>query len=277
LADLVSIITPSYNSSAYISETILSIISQSYKDWELLITDDCSTDNTIEIVKSFSRQDDRINLFRLEKNSGTGVARNYSMKMAKGRFIAFCDSDDIWLPDKLEKQVTFMNEKQCAFSYTSYRINVENKKQEKIFLVPTETNHKKLLYDNVIGCLTAMYDTEMIEKIDMPTLRRRQDWALWLLITKKCRKAYGIVEPLAIYRERANSISSNKLKLIRYNLEVYRTILNYGFLKSCLVFFILFLPHYFFKKIKLHLISRVLRNDGLSRRAPLSSLSEVGE
>lgn len=116
---LVSIITPSYNSSRFISQTIESILSQTYTNWELLITDDCSTDKTREIVKSYQRKDPRIKFFQLKENSGPGVARNHSIEMAKGRFIAFCDSDDRWYPEKLEKQLAFMAKKRCMLSYTS--------------------------------------------------------------------------------------------------------------------------------------------------------------
>ena len=119
---LVSIITPSYNSSSFIAETIESILSQTYLNWELLITDDCSTDRSVEIIERYIQRDSRIKLFRLEKNCGAGVCRNRSISEAKGRFIAFCDSDDRWRPEKLEKQLAFMREKDCALSYTSYRL-----------------------------------------------------------------------------------------------------------------------------------------------------------
>jgi len=117
---LVSIITPSYNSSSFIAETIESILSQTYLNWELLITDDCSTDRSVEIIERYIQRDSRIKLFRLEKNCGAGVCRNRSISEAKGRFIAFCDSDDRWCPEKLEKQLAFMRGKDCALSYTSY-------------------------------------------------------------------------------------------------------------------------------------------------------------
>lgn len=253
---LVSIISSSYNSSRFISQTIESILSQTYTSWELLITDDCSTDNTREIVASYQRKDPRIRLFQLKENSGPGVARNHSIEMAKGRFIAFCDSDDRWYPEKLEKQLAFMLEKDCALAYTSYMTCDENGKISNIVVGKRRETYFSMWCDDGIGCLTAMYDTEKVGKVFMPELRKRQDWGLWLSILKKCRVAYGLKEPLAICRIHSNSISWNKWSLIKYNLRVYRTVLGCSWITSYLYFFILFLPSYFSKKIFLRLVNR---------------------
>ncbi|KAA6310586.1 putative teichuronic acid biosynthesis glycosyltransferase TuaG, partial [termite gut metagenome] len=228
IKDLVSIITPTYNSSQFIKETINSILNQSYTNWELLITDDCSTDNSIEIISQYAQQDSRIKLFCLSENSGAGIARNNSIKYAKGRFIAFCDSDDKWLPEKLEKQVAFMLKHEYALVYSSYFTCTENGKLEGKVLCRPEVSYYDLVKENCIGCLTAMYDTKRLGKIYMPTIRKRQDWALWLITLKQCRYAYGILDPLAIYRLRRNSLSSNRLNLISYNIKIYRDVLYYS-------------------------------------------------
>lgn len=247
---LVSIITPSYNSSSFIAETIESILSQTYLNWELLITDDCSTDRSVEIIERYIQRDSRIKLFRLEKNCGAGVCRNRSISEAKGRFIAFCDSDDRWRPEKLEKQLAFMREKDCALSYTSYMTCDESGKISSIVIGKRRETYFSMRCDNRIGCLTAVYDTEKVGKVFMPELRKRQDWGLWLTILRRCEVAYGLKEPLAIYRIHSNSISRNKGALMKYNISVYKTVLGYSPMASYLYFFILFLPSYFSDKKK---------------------------
>lgn len=177
---LVSIVTPSYNCEKYIGETIESIIAQTYPNWELLITDDVSTDKSTEIIRRYIEKDSRIKLLKLQVNSGAGVARNNSIKNAKGRFIAFCDSDDRWYPQKLERQLSFMQEKQCALSFTSYDICNENSELCGYVECLPILNIRKILRDNGIGCLTAMYDTKIIGKHFMPNMRKRQDWCLWI-------------------------------------------------------------------------------------------------
>lgn len=253
---LVSIITPSYNSASFISETIESILSQTYPYWELLITDDCSTDGSVEIIERYIQKDSRIKLFRLERNYGAGICRNRSISEAKGRFIAFCDSDDRWCPEKLAKQLTFMREKDCALSYTSYLTCDESGNISGIIIGRKKETYFSMQCDDGIGCLTAMYDTGKVGKVFMPELRKRQDWGLWLTILKDCGIAYGLKEPLAIYRIHSGSISKNKKSLIKYNLSIYRTVLGYSRIISYLFFFILFLPSYFSKKLFLRLVNR---------------------
>ena len=253
---LVSIITPSYNSAPFIVETIESILSQTYANWELLITDDCSTDNSIEIIERYVQQDARIKLFRLTENSGAGICRNHSIREAKGRFIAFCDSDDCWKPEKLEKQLAFMLERDCALSYTSYLVCYEQSRITGIVVGRAKETYASMQRDDGIGCLTAVYDTQKVGKIYMPELRKRQDWGLWLKILEKCGVAYGMKEPLAIYRVRSGSISRNKLSLVKYNLNVYKKILRFSALKSYLFFYFVFLPTYFMKKLGQKYINR---------------------
>lgn len=207
---LVSIITPSYNCENFIACTIEAILKQTYSNWELLITDDCSTDKTIAIIEQYVSKDPRIKLQKMEVNSGAGICRNKSIEAAKGRYIAFCDSDDVWMPHKLEKQLQFIEEKQCALVYSSYMLMDEEGKENGISVCRHKLDFNLLKRDNEIGCLTAMYDTEKVGKMYMSSIRKRQDWGLWLEILAKCKVTYGIKEPLAYYRIRKGSISNKK-------------------------------------------------------------------
>jgi len=245
---LVSIVTPTFNSEKFIDATIQSIQKQTFTNWELLITDDCSTDNTWQLLKSYQKEDNRIKNFRLEKNSGPGVARNNSIKQAVGRFIAFCDSDDQWNPDKLEKQLALMLEKDCALSFSSYSIIDDDGNHKRNIIAKDAVDYRTMLRNNYIGCLTAMYDTEKVGKMYMPKIRKRQDWALWLSILKKSDKAFGMKEPLAVYRDRSDSISTNKFNLLKYNRAVYREVEGFSKFKSNFLM-LRFLYYYFSSKI----------------------------
>lgn len=244
---LVSIITPTYNSSGFIESTINSILNQTYTKWELLITDDCSTDGTWEKLMEFAQNDKRIRIFRLGTNSGPGVARNNSIENAQGRFIAFCDSDDQWLPEKLELQVEFMLKNNIHFAFSNYDIINETGVSIGSMVSPERVNYKKMLQNDYIGCLTAIYDSENLGKFFMPKIIKRQDWALWLAILKKTPYAYNVNKKLALYRKRGNSVSSNKLKVIKYNWAIYRNVEKLSFLKS-LFYFISYFFHYFKKR-----------------------------
>ena len=252
----VSIITPCYNSAEFIAETIESIQAQTFTDWELLITDDCSTDNTIEIVKQYANTDSRIKLLLLEKNQGGGAARNNSINNAQGRYIAFCDSDDRWYPTKLEKQIEFMQQHDSALSYTSYMTCSEDGVMNGIIIAPQRVTFKSNLMDCKIGCLTAMYDTLKVGKVFLPLIRKRQDWGLWIKVLKICGYAHGIKEPLAIYRLRKGSISSKKIDLIKYNIGVYKEVLGWSSLRSTLFFLLFFIPNHIIKRIIVKLYNR---------------------
>ncbi|MDY9918636.1 MAG: glycosyltransferase [Proteiniphilum sp.] len=248
---LVSIIMPSYNSGKFISNSIQSIINQTYTNWELLITDDCSMDDTISVISIFSEKDSRIKLYQLEQNSGPGVARNNSIEKASGRFIAFCDSDDKWTPDKLEKQIDFMLNNQVYLSYTNYEIVNENDQSIAIFIAPNKITYKDMLKNDDIGCLTAIYDTTKLGKVFMPSIRKRQDWVLWINILKKIPYALGLNETLAIYKKREQSISSNKAKLIKYIWAVYRKEEKMSIINS-LLYTLGYFFHYW-KKVKIRI------------------------
>ncbi len=253
---LVSIITPSYNCSRFIGETISSILSQTYQNWELLITDDYSSDNSREIIQSYADMDSRIRLFCLDRNSGAGIARNNSIRKSKGRYIAFCDSDDRWFPDKLEKQMQFMNENRCGMCYSSYLTCNEEGDTTGIVVCRKKETLSSLKKDDKIGCLTVIYDTEVVGKVFMPSLRKRQDWAMKLKVLQTCKKAYGIKEPLAYYRLRENSISHNKLSLIKYNIAVYKDVFGWSKIRSFLFFIFAFMPSYFIKRLGLKYINQ---------------------
>lgn len=255
-SNLVSIITPSYNCSKYIGETIESIQAQTYKNWELIITDDCSSDNSCEIIEKYASTDSRIKLLRLEKNSGAGVARNKSIEEAKGKYIAFCDSDDRWFPEKLEKQLWFMGAKDCLLSYSSYLLCDENDHIDGIVVCRKKETLKSMMKDDKMGFLTVIYDAEKLGKIYLPLMRKRQDWAWKLTVLKKCGFAYGMKEPLAIYRVRKDSISSNKKSLVKYNIAVYKEIFGWSHLRAVLFFYFRFVPTYLKKKAFLRYLNK---------------------
>lgn len=220
--ELVSIIMPLYNSEKFIDVTLKSVLNQTYKNFEILITDDLSKDDGANKVLEYQKKDSRIKLFKLKVNSGAGIARNNSIAKAKGRYIAFLDSDDLWKPNKLEKQIEFMKKNNCAFSFTEYEQISENGLYlGNVRKVPKLLTYKEAIYYNPIGCLTAIYDTNMLGKVYMPSIRKRQDYALWLKILKKT-DGFGINQNLASYRIRENSISSNKISLLKWHWKLYR-------------------------------------------------------
>jgi len=222
---LVSIIMPCYNASSVISKSIDSVLNQSYANWELLITNDCSTDNSEEIIEEYLKKDSRIKLFNLEHNNGVAAARNNSISHAKGDYICFLDSDDTWFSKKLEKQVIFMLENNYQFSYTGYRkINNEDVFISKPIKVSSKgVYYKDLLKHNEIGCLTVMISKNVLGKHKMIKVGH-EDYVLWLSILKKGVVAYGINEVLASYRVGNESISSNKLKAAGFTWNIYRNI-----------------------------------------------------
>ena len=250
--DIVSVIMPTYNAGEYLSDSIASVLQQTYQSLELLITDDCSTKaETRKILQHYSKLDRRVKVEYLTENRGPGYARNQSIKRAVGRYIAFCDCDDRWFPDKLERQIAHMDRKSCALCSTSYVICDEEGEETGISISPERITYGMLKRDNKIGCSTAIYDTQLLgRKFYMPTLRKRQDWAMLLTILRECKVCHAITEPLSYYRNRCDSISSRKLSLIKYNVRVYHDILGFNILKSYLYFYFLFLPTYFLKVIK---------------------------
>lgn len=229
----VTVVTPAYNAERFIDQTIESVLDQTYPNWEMVIVDDSSTDRTVEIIKEYTEKDARIKLIELEENSGSAVARNTAMDHATGKYLAFLDSDDLWLPEKLEKQVAFMEKKDIAFSFTKYRQMLEDGTSTNATTdAPDTVGYDRLMKHCVIGCLTVMLDKEKIGSERMVNIRTRQDYAFWLTLTRKGFLAYGLPEVLANYRLVENSISSNKFKAAKQNWYVYRHIEKQSLWKS---------------------------------------------
>ncbi|MDA7794265.1 glycosyltransferase family 2 protein [Flavobacteriales bacterium] len=234
---LISIITPSYNSSLFIEECIRSVQKQSYTNWEMLIVDDCSKDNSLELIQSFADKDSRIKLIALSQNVGAAEARNKALIQAKGKYIAFLDSDDLWLPNKLMKQIDFMSKTSCAFSFTAYQPMSENGDQFfSIINVPAEINYHSYLKNTIIGCLTVVIDKEQTGDFKMPNIRSSHDMALWLDIMKRGFSAHGINENLAYYRIVSNSNTAQKWKAATEVWDVYRKVENLNLLYSAFCF-----------------------------------------
>lgn len=234
IENLVSIIMPSYNTGKYISESIESVIAQTYKKWELIIVDDCSNDLTIKVVQKYLKEYSNIFFIQLEKNSGAAAARNKGIEEAQGEYIAFLDSDDLWEKNKLEYQINFMKENNYSFSFTEYtEIDEIGNDLGILIKVPTrEVTYRSYLLTNPIGCLTAIYSVKKLGKVYMPLIRKRQDAALWLEILRKGEKAHPIKKCLAKYRLRKSSISSNKINLIKYQWALYRKVEKLSLIES---------------------------------------------
>lgn len=233
LNDLVSVIMPSYNTAEYISQSIESVVSQTYGNWELIVVDDCSTDNTDEIIVKYL-VDKRIRYFKNEKNNGAAISRNRALREARGRWIAFLDSDDLWLPEKLEKQVKFMECNDYHFSYTNYSEIDELGQNNGVTVTGPKRITKSGFYNYCWpGCLTVMYDAKKVGLVQIKDIRKNNDYAMWL---KVCHKAdcYLLNEDLAMYRRnRKGSISSQKVGvLIMWHYKLFRDTQNQSSLKA---------------------------------------------
>lgn len=229
--ELVSIIMPTYNCAKFIGETIKSVIAQTYSNFELIIVDDCSKDNTKDVVNSFD--DERIKYYQLEKNSGAAVARTTAMNMAKGKYMAFLDSDDLWMENKLEHQLKFMKDNNYNITCTAYeQVNEDGESLNKVIKTKKKADYNRILLDCPVGNSTVMYNVEALGKFEVPNIRKRNDDALWLQMLKKEKYIYGMDEVLAKYRIRSNSISSNKLSLIKYHWQLYRDIEHLSVIRS---------------------------------------------
>lgn len=231
--NLVSIIMPSYNTAAYIKETINSVISQTYQQWELIIVDDCSTDNTDEIVGSFLK-DSRIRYMKNERNSGAAVSRNRAIREARGKWIAFLDSDDLWMSEKLEKQIAFMKRNEYSFSYTSYEeIDVDGNSTGVKVTGPKKITEIGMFNYCWLGCLTVMYDAEKIGLIQIEDIKKNNDYAMWLKVCKKA-DCYLLDELLAKYRKgRAGSVSTHSIgTMIGWHYKLFREAEKQGVVKS---------------------------------------------
>jgi teichuronic acid biosynthesis glycosyltransferase TuaG len=234
---LVSIITPTFNSAKYIAETIQSVQKQSYFNWEMIIVDDASSDETINVIEKIQQMDSRIILIKQQKNVGPAITRNTGIQKATGKFMTFLDADDIWFDDFIENSIKTILKTGIPFVFSSYRR--ANEKLEFIysdFIVPQKVTYTDILKTNSISCLTAFLDIEKLGKIEMPIIHKRQDMGLWLRYLKEIPFAYGIQEPKAVYRIRKNSLSRKKSDLIKYQWQFYREVEKLSVLQSLYYF-----------------------------------------
>lgn len=240
-----------YNSEVFISETINSVITQTYKSWELILIDDASDDKTLKAIEPFLDSNSNIKLIKNERNYGAAISRNNGIEAAKGDYIAFLDGDDIWKPEKLEIQIAFMQNHDCDVCFSSYeQIDENGNYLNKLVKALPILTYRKFLKSNYIGNLTGIYNRKSLGKITAPNLRKRQDWLLWLTAIKKSGKpALGIQESLAYYRVRKDSMSSNKVNLLKHNYWVYKKGLGFSTIKS-IYRMVLFLKEHFFVKSK---------------------------
>lgn len=233
--DLVSIVVPVYNSEKFIKETVETVKAQDYQNWELLLVNDCSTDNSKEKIKKYEKEDNRIRLIDLKENSGAATARNTGMKEAKGKYIAFLDADDLWENTKLKKQIEFMQKNNYEFTYTGYEFADENgNKIGKVVKVPEKINYKQALKNTTIFTSTVIFNVGILGKelISMPNVRRGQDTATWWKVLKTGIIAYGLQESLSIYRRSNNTLSSNKIKALKRTWNLYRNVEKLSFFSS---------------------------------------------
>ena len=243
---LVSVIVPCYNMERFISDTIESVRRQTYPHWELLIVDDASTDNTVEIIKRWSKEEPRIHIAIKEEHSGIADTRNQAIGMAQGRYYAFLDADDLWHPEKIEIQLKFMTDRNIGFSYSSYEcVDESGKPTGKTIKTAGDLDYTAYLRNTIIGCSTVMLDTEKVGEVVVPNFRTSEDAATWLNILKRGFIAYAIKQPLTSYCIRTRSASSNKLKASADLWKVYRQNEKLPFFKALYYF-----CHYAFNAIK---------------------------
>lgn len=241
---LVSIITPNWNCEKFISETIESVQRQTYQNWEMLIQDDCSTDGSLQVARSYAEKDSRIKIEVNPKNSGAAITRNNAIMRSKGVYLAYLDSDDIWVPEKLEKQLSFMEEQQCDACFSKYEhmdtsgvsLGVQAQVKKKV-------TYKDLLIHDWFGCLTFIYKQDLNHKIYGADVQKANDYALFLNVMKNIKFACGLDECLAAYRIRKGSVSRNKWKKVEHYIHVLQTVGH----KNIIMSYVLLFTHQFIK------------------------------
>lgn len=220
--NLVSVITPVYNAAVFIEKTVDSVLNQSYTNFEHILVDDCSTDNSEIILREYMERDPRVKYVRLKENSGAAVARNTGLEHAKGQYISFIDSDDVWKPHKLEKQIRFMKDNHYAFTYTDFEmITEEGEIIPRSATLPEKLSYTGLLKNTAIACSTVVIDREVVGDFRMPLVRKGQDTATWLQILRDLDFAYGLDEVLGQYRQVKGSISSDKVGALKRTWNTY--------------------------------------------------------
>lgn len=235
---MISIITPAYNAENFICETIKSVQAQTYKDWELIIVDDCSTDYTSVLANDYAKEDSRIKVIKAPQNGGVAKARNIGLENAKGDYIAFVDSDDLWKPEKLKKQLAFMKEKGCILSYTDFqKFNTTDASLGKVMRCPKKMRANDILKNTAIGCLTVMVDKKQAGEFRMPPLNHTEDNCTWYHILKNTgQTAYNLGEVLSLYRDGNASMTKNKGKSAKQQWETYRCYFKFSRIKSAYYF-----------------------------------------
>ncbi|CEH35588.1 glycosyltransferase family 2 protein [Romboutsia lituseburensis] len=251
IQDLVSVITPVHNAEKYLKCTVDSVLGQTYKNLEIILVDDASKDSSREIIKQYQQKDERIKAILLDKNVGVADARNKGIEKAKGKYIAFVDSDDIWLETKIEEQINFMKKNNIAFSHTGYEfINENGDRLGKSVAVHYKLSYTDMLKSNGVGCLTVVIDKEKVDNIVMPKIRH-EDYATWLSILKQGHEAYGINKVLALYRKTSTSLSGNKVKSAMWTWNILRNVEKVPLPKAVLYF-----SNYAVKNINKHFLKR---------------------
>ena len=223
---LVSVIIPCYNSAAHITETINSVSAQTMGNFEILVVDDCSTDGSADVVKAIALDEPRLRFFQQETNQGVAKARNRALREAVGRYIAYLDSDDLWAPEKLERQIAYMHKHNIGACLTSYETIEEDGTHRNYVHVPDSISYKQYLKNTVTCSHSLLFDTTIVDKIllVMPDIRRGQDFATWCQVMKAGHVLYGLDEPLAKYRKCAGSLSSNPIKSLKRTWNIYRNV-----------------------------------------------------
>lgn len=233
--DLVSVIMPCYNSEQYIDDSISSVLSQTYEKWELIIVDDASTDSSFQRIQEFAKVDDRVVPLKNEVNLGGAATRNKAIGVAKGKYIAFLDSDDMWEASKLMKHINYMQEKGIGFTYSNYlQFNDKQPSVKTEIVAPVKVNYANMIKVNFIGCLTVVYDASVFGKFYFPLVKKRHDYALWLIMLKQFDYAYNIGDNLAQYRVHGSSLSADKRDLFRASFHVLHSQEKISAMKSFL-------------------------------------------
>lgn len=225
-APLVSVIIPCYNSAAHIEGTLESVRAQTMGDLEILVVDDCSRDGSVGVVQRVAARDSRLRLFRQSTNQGVARARNRALAQARGRYIAYLDSDDLWAPEKLERQIAFMAERGIGACFTSYETIEQDGTHRNFIHVPRAITYRQFLKNTVTCSHSLLFDTELVDRslLVMPDIRRGQDFATWVQVMKAGHTFFGLDEPLAKYRKCAGSLSSNPLTSVRRTWNIYRNV-----------------------------------------------------
>lgn len=256
----VTVVMPVYNAEKTVLASIDSVLGQTFSSLELIVVDDCSSDTSYELIRDCQRADKRVKLLSLDKNSGAAQARNKAISEARGRFIAFLDCDDLWLPEKLKEQIYFMRDRDVAFSYTAYERIDESGSAMGIVNAPEKLAYQDLLKTNYIGCLSVMYDTFKLGKVYMSLSSGREDFATWLQVLKSIEYVYGLNLVLAQYRVHSSQSSAKKTKMAMETWRLYRNVEHLDFIRA-----VYFFSHYALRGLLRSKAPRLMRIFFISR------------